>query len=157
MEAMVLGADGLDGLVLRYGFFYGPGTHYARDGSLVADVRWRRLPIVGKGTGVFSFIHVDDAADATIAAVERGAAGVYNVTDDEPAAMTEWVPVLADATGAKRPLRVPLWLAKLVGGKQAGTFASELRGASNEKAKRELGWQPAHPSWRSGFAESLAP
>jgi 2-alkyl-3-oxoalkanoate reductase len=156
MEAMVLGADGLDGLVLRYGFFYGPGTHYDRGGSLVADVRRRRLPIVGKGTGVFSFIHVDDAADATIAAVERGAPGVYNVTDDEPAAMNEWVPALADAAGAKRPLRVPLWLAKLVGGKQAGTFASELRGASNEKAKRELGWRPTHPSWRSGFAESLA-
>ena len=157
METMVLGADGLDGLVLRYGFFYGPGTHYAQDGSVVADVRRRRLPVVGRGTGVFSFIHVDDAADATLAAVERGAPGVYNVTDDEPAAMSEWVPALADAAGAKRPLRVPLWLAKLVGGKQAGTFASELRGASNEKAKRELGWQPAHPSWRGGFAESLAP
>jgi nucleoside-diphosphate-sugar epimerase len=155
MEAMVLGADGLDGLVLRYGFFYGPGTHYGKDGAIVADVRRRRLPIVGKGTGVFSFIHVDDAADATVAAVERGAAGVYNVTDDEPAAMSQWVPVLAAASGAKRPMRVPLWLAKLVGGKQAAIFSSELRGASNEKAKRELGWQPAHPSWRSGFGESL--
>ena len=155
MEALVLGADGVDGLVLRYGFFYGPGTHYGADGAMVADVHRRRLPIVGRGAGVFSFIHVDDAADATVAAVERGAAGVYNVTDDEPAAMSEWVPVLADAAGAKRPMRVPVWLAKLVGGKQAATFASELRGASNEKAKRELGWQPAHPSWRSGFAESL--
>jgi nucleoside-diphosphate-sugar epimerase len=155
MEAMVLAANALDGLVLRYGFFYGPGTHYGHDGAIVADVRRRRLPIVGKGTGVFSFIHVDDAADATVAAVERGPAGVYNVTDDEPAAMSEWVPVLAEAAGAKRPLRVPLWLAKLLGGKQAATFSSELRGASNEKAKRELGWQPAHPSWRSGFAESL--
>src|SRR5215210_1522620 len=155
MEAMVLGADGLAGVVLRYGFFYGPGTHYGADGTIVADVRRRRLPIVGKGSGVFSFIHVDDAADATLAAIERGAPGVYNITDDEPAAMSEWVPVLADAAGAKRPLRVPLWLAKLAGGKQAGTFASELRGASNEKAKRELGWRPAHPSWRTGFAESL--
>jgi nucleoside-diphosphate-sugar epimerase len=156
MEAMVLGADGLDGLVLRYGFFYGPGTHYGGEGSIVADVRRRRLPIVGKGSGVFSFIHVDDAADATVAAIERGAPGVYNITDDEPAAMSEWVPVLAEAAGAKRPLRVPLWLAKLAGGKQAGTFASELRGASNEKAKRELGWQPAHPSWRTGFREVLS-
>jgi nucleoside-diphosphate-sugar epimerase len=155
MEAMVLGADGLDGLVLRYGFFYGPGTHYGDDGAMVADVRRRRLPIVGRGTGVFSFIHVDDAADATVSAVERGAAGVYNVTDDEPAAMSDWVPVLAEAAGAKRPMRVPVWLAKLVGGRQAATFASVLRGASNEKAKRELGWQPAHPSWRNGFAESL--
>jgi 2-alkyl-3-oxoalkanoate reductase len=157
MEAMVLDADGLDGLVLRYGFFYGPGTHYDRDGALVADVRRRRLPIVGKGTGVFSFIHVEDAADATLAAIERGAPGVYNVTDDEPAAMSEWVPALAAAAGAKRPLRVPVWLARLVGGNQAATFASELRGASNEKAKRELGWQPAHPSWRSGFAETMTP
>jgi nucleoside-diphosphate-sugar epimerase len=156
MEGMVLEADGLDGLVLRYGFFYGPGTHYGSDGSIVADVRRRRLPIVGRGTGVFSFIHVDDAADATLAAIERGAPGIYNVTDDEPAAMSEWVPVLADAAGAKRPLRVPVWLAKVVGGKQAATFASELRGASNEKAKRELGWQPAHQSWRTGFADSLS-
>jgi nucleoside-diphosphate-sugar epimerase len=155
MESMVLGTEGLDGLVLRYGFFYGPGTHYGADGAMVADVRRRRLPIVGRGTGVFSFIHVDDAADATVAAVERGAAGVYNITDDEPAAMSEWVPVLAEAAGAKRPMRVPVWLAKLVGGKQAATFSSELRGASSEKAKRELGWQPAHPSWRSGFAAAL--
>lgn len=156
MEAMVLGAEGMDGLVLRYGFFYGPGTHYAEDGAMVADVRRRRLPIVGKGTGVFSFIHVEDAADATVAAVERGAPGAYNVTDDEPAAMSAWVRVLAEAAGARRPLRVPVWLAKLVGGRQAADFASELRGASNEKAKRELGWQPAHPSWRTGFAESLS-
>jgi 2-alkyl-3-oxoalkanoate reductase len=155
MESAVLGADGLDGLVLRYGFFYGPGTHYGSDGTLVADVRRRRMPIVGKGTGVFSFIHVDDAADATVAAIERGAPGIYNVTDDEPAPMSEWVPVLAEAAGAKRPLRVPVWLAKLVAGKQVGDFALELHGASNEKAKRELGWQPAHPSWRTGFAESL--
>ena len=155
MEAMVLGADALEGLVLRYGFFYGPGTHYGQDGAMVADLRRRRLPVVGRGTGVFSFIHVDDAADATVAAVERGAPGVYNVTDDDPAPMSEWVPVLAVAVGAKRPLRVPLWIARLVGGRQAAGFASELRGASNEKAKRELGWRPAHASWRTGFAESL--
>jgi nucleoside-diphosphate-sugar epimerase len=155
MEAMVLDGEGLEGLVLRYGFFYGPGTHYGSEGAIVADVRRRRLPIVGKGTGVFSFIHVDDAADATVAALEHGAPGVYNVTDDEPAAMSDWVPVLAEAAGAKRPMRVPTWLAKLLGGKQAATFASELRGASNEKAKRELGWQPVHPSWRTGFPESL--
>ena len=155
MEEMVLGAEGLDGLVLRYGFFYGPGTHYGSAGTLVDDARRRRMPIVGKGTGVFSFIHVDDAADATVAAVERGAPGVYNVTDDEPASMSEWLPVLAEAAGAKRPLRVPVWLAKLVAGKEVGNFALELRGASNEKAKRELGWQPAHPSWRKGFSESL--
>jgi nucleoside-diphosphate-sugar epimerase len=155
MEAAVLGADTMEGIVLRYGFFYGPGTHYGEDGPMVADVRRRRLPVVGNGTGVFSFIHVDDAADATVAAVDRGAPGVYNITDDEPAPMSEWVPVLAEAAGARRPLRAPLWLARLVGGRQAADFASELRGASNEKAKRELAWQPAHPTWRTGFKESL--
>jgi 2-alkyl-3-oxoalkanoate reductase len=155
MEAMVLGAEGLDGLVLRYGFFYGPGTYYAADGTSTDDVRRRRMPIVGKGSGVFSFIHVDDAADATVAAVERGAPGVYNVTDDEPAPMRDWVPVFAEAAGAKPPRRVPVWLARFVAGKDVSNFAVELRGASNEKAKRELGWEPAHPSWRSGFAESL--
>jgi 2-alkyl-3-oxoalkanoate reductase len=156
MEAMVLGSDGLDGLVLRYGFFYGPGTYYADDGTSTEDVRRRRMPIVGKGTGVFSFIHVDDAADATVAAVERGTPGVYNITDDEPAPMKEWVPVFAQAAGAKPPRRVPVWLARFVAGKDVSNFALSLRGASNEKAKRELGWQPAHSSWRSGFAESLA-
>ena len=155
MESSVLGAEGIEGLVLRYGFFYGPGTYYAADGSTVADVRRRRLPIVGKGSGVFSFIHVDDAADATVAAVEHGAPGVYNITDDEPAPMSEWVPVLAQAAGAKPPRRVPAWAARLFAGKGATDFALELRGASNEKAKRELGWRPAHPSWRAGFAESL--
>jgi nucleoside-diphosphate-sugar epimerase len=152
---MVLGADGLEGLVLRYGFFYGPGTYYADDGTTTSDVRRRRMPIVGKGSGVFSFIHVDDAADATVAAVERGAPGVYNVTDDEPAPMSEWLPAFAEAAGAKRPFRAPIWVAKLVGGREVPTFALELRGASNEKAKRELGWQPAHPSWRTGFREAL--
>lgn len=155
MESSVLGAEGIEGLVLRYGFFYGPGTYYASDGSTVADLRRRRMPIVGKGTGVFSFIHVDDAADATVAAVERGAPGIYNVTDDEPAQMSEWVPGLAEAAGAKPPRRVPAWAARLIAGKAAASFALDLRGASNEKARRELGWKPAHPSWRTGFAESL--
>ena len=152
MEEMVLATDGL---VLRYGFFYGPGTYYGDDGTSTEDVRRRRLPIVGKGSGTFSFIHVDDAADATVAAVERGAPGLYNIVDDEPAPMKEWVPVFAQAAGAKPPRRVPVWLARFVAGKDVSNFAVELRGVSNEKAKRELGWQPAHPSWRSGFAESL--
>jgi 2-alkyl-3-oxoalkanoate reductase len=155
MESAVVGAEGIEGLVLRYGFFYGPGTHYGDDGYMLEDVRRRRLPIVGKGEGTFSFIHVEDAADATLAAIERGAPGIYNVTDDEPARLSEWVPVLAAAAGAKRPLRVPVWMAKLVAGKQVATWSNELRGASNEKAKRELGWTPAHPSWRTGFAESM--
>jgi 2-alkyl-3-oxoalkanoate reductase len=155
MEEMVLGAHGLDGLVLRYGFFYGPGTYYGKDGTSTKDVRRRRMPIVGGGGGVFSFVHVDDAADATVAAVERGAPGIYNIADDEPAPMKEWVPVFAQAAGAKPPWRVPVWLARFVAGKDVSNFAVSLRGASNEKAKRELGWQPAHPSWRTGFAESL--
>jgi 2-alkyl-3-oxoalkanoate reductase len=155
MERSVTSAEDLEGLVLRYGFFYGPGTHYAGDGAYATEVRRRRLPIVGEGTGVTSFIHVDDAADATVAAVSRGAPGVYNITDDEPAAMRDWVPVYAAAAGAKPPRRVPVWLARLVAGRPVAAFALELRGASNEKAKRELGWQPAHPSWRTGFADTL--
>ena len=155
MEHLVLGSEDLEGLVLRYGFFYGPGTYYAEDGSTMQDLRRRRMPVVGRGTGVFSFIHVEDAADATVAAVERGAPGIYNITDDDPAPMSEWVPAFAEAAGAKAPRRVPAWLVRLVAGKDAAAFALELPGASNEKAKRELGWQPTHPSWRSGFAESL--
>jgi len=155
MEEMVLGAGGLDGLVLRYGFFYGPGTYYGEDGTSTQDVRRRRLPVVGGGGGVFSFVHVDDAAEATLAAVERGAPGIYNIADDEPAPMREWVPVFAQAAGAKPPRRVPVWLARFVAGKDVSNFAVALRGASNEKGKRELGWEPAHSSWRSGFAESL--
>jgi nucleoside-diphosphate-sugar epimerase len=152
MERLVLDAGGL---VLRYGFFYGPGTFYGADGSTTADVRRRRMPIVGKASGVFSFVHIDDAADATVIAVERGAPGVYNIVDDEPAPMREWLPAFAEAAGAKRPLRVPTWLAKLVTGPEVVAYAIDLRGASNAKAKSELGWQPAHPSWRRGFAESL--
>jgi len=113
------------------------------------------MPVVGRGTGIFSFVHLDDAADATVIAVERGAPGVYNIVDDEPAPMRDWLPVFAEAAGAKRPLRVPLWLAKLVAGPGVVAYALNLRGASNVKAKSKLGWRPAHPSWRQGFAESL--
>jgi 2-alkyl-3-oxoalkanoate reductase len=155
-EREVLGAEGIDGLVLRYGQFYGPDTYFDDRGSIASDVKKRRFPIVGKGSGVFSFIHIEDAADATVAAVERGAPGIYNVVDDDPAPMRDWLPVYAAALGAKRPLRVPLFVARIFGGPLVSMFASGLRGASNAKAKRELGWQPAHPSWRQGFAESLA-
>jgi nucleoside-diphosphate-sugar epimerase len=154
MEEQVTGTAGLEGLVLRYGQFYGPGTHYAHDGNLAQETRKRRQPIVGGGTGVFSFIHVDDAAAATVAAIERGAPGIYNVVDDDPAAMREWVPVYAEALGAKRPLRVPKWVARLAAGRMAASMATELRGASNAKAKRELGWQPRYASWRDGFREA---
>ena len=117
--------------------------------------RRRRFPIVGKGTGIFSFVHVDDAARATLAAVEGGAPGVYNVVDDDPAPLSEWLPAYAEAIGAKRPRRVPALLARLIAGKDAAAMATALRGASNEKAKRELGWAPKHPSWRQGFREAL--
>jgi nucleoside-diphosphate-sugar epimerase len=156
MEQAVVGAGWLEGLVLRYGFFYGPGTYYAADGSSAEDVRKRRQPIVGKGTGIFSFIHIDDAADATVVAAERGAPGVYNIVDDEPARIGDWLPVYAEAVGAKKPWRIPVWLAKLVAGKEVALFTTQLRGASNTKAKQELGWEPRHPSWRQGFRESLA-
>jgi nucleoside-diphosphate-sugar epimerase len=154
-ERQVLGTEGIEGLVLRYGYFYGPRTTFAPDGAMAEDVRRRRFPIVGSGAGTMSFVHVDDAAAATIAACERGAPGVYNVCDDEPAPMREWIPAYAEAIGAKRPLRVPRWLAGLVAGKSIGRMATELRGASNAKAKRELGWEPRHPSWRRGFVEAL--
>lgn len=146
---------GLEGVVLRYGQLYGPGTYYARDGSIAELVRRRRFPIVGRGDAVFSFIHVDDAAGATVAALDRGATGVYNVVDDEPARLREWLPAYAEALGARRPFRVPVFLARLAAGPFAAAFATQLRGASNDKAKRELGWAPNHASWRTGFAESL--
>jgi nucleoside-diphosphate-sugar epimerase len=154
-ERQVLSADALEGLVLRYGYFYGPGTTFAPDGSMAEDVRRRRFPIVGPGAGTMSFVHVDDAAAATVAACEGGAPGIYNVCDDEPAPMRDWIPVYADAIGAKGPLHVPTWLARLVAGKSIVRMATELRGASNARAKRELGWQPRYPSWRQGFAEAL--
>jgi 2-alkyl-3-oxoalkanoate reductase len=155
-EREALEAEGMEGLVLRYGQFYGPDTYFDRGGSIAEQVRKRRFPQVGKGTGVFSFIHIDDAADATVAAVERGAPGVYNIVDDDPAPISEWLPVFADAIGAKPPIRVPVFLARLLGGKAAAVMGTQLRGATNAKAKRELGWEPAHPSWRQGFAASLS-
>ena len=154
VDDAVTGTDGIDGLVLRYGFFYGPGTAYAPGGFFDREVRRRRFPVVGKGSGVFSFVHVDDAADATVAAVARGAPGIYNVVDDEPAPLREWLPVYADALGAKRPRRVPRFLARLVAGEYTVALATELRGASNERAKAELGWAPRYSSWRQGFREA---
>lgn len=147
--------DRLEGIVLRYGFFYGPGSAYAADGYIGGEVRRRRFPLVGRGGGVFSFIHVDDAAGAAVAALDRGAPGVYNVVDDEPAPMREWLPVYAEALGAKPPLRVPKLVARLVGGEYAVMLATELRGASNARAKRELGWEPRYATWRTGFREAL--
>jgi nucleoside-diphosphate-sugar epimerase len=156
LERQVRAAEGLEGVVLRYGWFYGPGTYYDRTGSQTEDFHKRRMPIVGKGTGTFSFIQVEDAASATLAALECGEPGVYNVVDDEPAPMSEWVPVFAEAVGAKKPRRVPLWLARLIAGSAVVRMATGQRGASNAKAKRELGWQPRYASWRRGFADPAA-
>jgi nucleoside-diphosphate-sugar epimerase len=154
-EREVVESPDLTGLVLRYGQLYGPGTYYAADGHLGREVRRRRFPVVGPGTGVFSFLHVEDAAAATLAAIERGQAGTCNVVDDEPAPLREWLPVYAAALGAKPPRRVPTWLAALVAGKSVASSAVELRGAANAKAKRELAWEPRYPSWRQGFDEAL--
>jgi nucleoside-diphosphate-sugar epimerase len=145
----------IGGLVLRYGYFYGPGTSFARGGTMAEDFHKRRFPIVGSGEGMMSFLQIDDAASATVAACERGAPGVYNVCDDEPARMRDWIPVYAEAVGAKRPLRVPRWVVRALAGRTIAAVMTELRGASNEKAKRELGWQPRYPSWRQGFAQAL--
>jgi len=155
LERQVTGTEGVEGVVLRYGWLYGPGTYFAHDGSQAEDVLKRRFPIIGKGAGVFSFIHVEDAAAATVAALGRAAAGIYNVVDDEPAPQREWLPVFAEALGAKPPRRVPVWLAKLVAGRATVANAVRLRGASNAKAKCELGWQPRYASWRQGFHEAL--
>jgi nucleoside-diphosphate-sugar epimerase len=154
LEQAVLSADGLEGVVLRYGGFYGPGTSLANGGSMVEPVRKRQFPIVGKGEGVWSFIHIDDAAAATVAAVERGR-GVYNITDDEPAPVSEWLPYLADAIGARRPWKVPVFLGRIFAGEAGIVMMTEARGASNARAKREIGWQPRYASWREGFRTGL--
>jgi nucleoside-diphosphate-sugar epimerase len=154
LEDAVTRTPGIEGVVLRYGFFYGPGSGYAPDGHIAREVKRRRFPIVGRGTGVFSYIHVDDAAAATVAAVERGR-GIYNVVDDDPAPLREWLPAYAEELGAKRPRRVPKLLARLIAGSYATHLATELRGASNARAKAELGWQPRYASWRQGFLESI--
>ena len=146
-----------EGVVLRYGGFYGPGTaiSLASDAQMAAPIRKRLFPIIGDGDGVWSHVHVDDAAAATAIAVERGDPGIYNVADDEPAPVREWLPALASALGAKPPRRIPRWLGRLAAGEMATLMMTEARGASNAKAKRELGWQPRYPSWRQGFAQGL--
>jgi nucleoside-diphosphate-sugar epimerase len=148
-------AEGIEGIVLRYGAFYGPGTSLWTGGPYVETIRKRRFPIIGPGTGVWSLIHIDDVAGATLAAVERGRPGRYNVVDDEPAPVSDWLPHLANVLGAKPPRHVPVWLGRLAAGDFAVSIMNEIRGSSNAKAKRELDWQPAYPSWRQGF-ESMA-
>jgi nucleoside-diphosphate-sugar epimerase len=155
LEAAVTGADGIEGVVLRYGYFYGPGTSYASDGAQAEMVRKRRLPIVGNGDGVFSFIHVDDAAGATVRAIEHASPGAYNIVDDDPAPAREWLPVYAQSLGAKPPRKLPVFLARWLGGEYGVRMMTRTEGASNRKARDELGLQLRYPSWRRGFAEAL--
>lgn len=153
VEDSVLAASWTEGVVLRYGGFYGPGTSLGPDGEQTEAVRQRKFPVVGDGGGVWSFIHIADAAEATVAAIDHGRRGVYNIVDDEPAAVAEWLPVLARTLGAKEPMHVPRFVGRLLTGEIGAVMMTELRGASNAKAKRELGWTPSHPSWREGFRE----
>ena len=151
LEKAVMDAP-LEGLALRYGTFYGPGASE----PIVDLIRRRKLPLVGTGAGVWSWIHLDDAASATVAALERGRRGIYNIVDDEPARVSEWLPYLADVVGAKPPMRVPVWLARLAAGEVVVRQMTQARGASNEKAKREFNWKPTWRSWREGFRGGLA-
>jgi nucleoside-diphosphate-sugar epimerase len=157
VERAVTSIEWGEGLVMRYGGFYGPGTSMSRapDAEMAGPIRKRRFPIVGDGDGVWSYVHIDDAAMATALAVERGEPGIYNIVDDEPAPVREWLPVLASALGAKPPRRIPRWLARLAAGEMATVIMTESRGSSNTKAKRELGWQLRYPSWRLGFVQGL--
>lgn len=154
MEAAVLASDGLDGVVLRYGFYYGPGTWYDRDGAIPGMIRKRRYPIIGRGQGRMSFVHIDDAVDATVRALHRGAPGIYNVTDDQPAAGTEWLPEVARILGAKPPRRAPAWLARRLAGDAAVHYATTLPGNASGRAKAALDWTPR--PWRRGFEEVFA-
>jgi nucleoside-diphosphate-sugar epimerase len=153
LEGTVTGADEIDGLVLRYGGFYGPGTSLGvnPDGEQTKMIRKRRFPVVGNGAGIWSLVHIQDAASATAAAVERGEPGLYNVVDDEPVPVSVFLPELAEAIGAKPPRHLPRWLGRLLAGEGMTIMMTEVRGASNAKAKRELGWEPRYPSWRQGF------
>jgi nucleoside-diphosphate-sugar epimerase len=151
VEDAVTAADWTVGIVLRYGGFYGPGTSLAPGGEQFEMVRKRKFPLIGNAAGVWSFVHIADAAEATVAAVDHGERGIYNIVDDDPAPVSEWLPLLAQALGAKKPFRVPRFVGRLAAGEAGAIMMTDTRGASNAKAKRELGWQPAHPSWRQGF------
>jgi len=153
LEETVTGAEGMAGLALRYGSLYGPGTSMAEE--YAAMIRRRKFPVVGDGAAVWSFVHVADAAAATVAALDHGGPGVYNIVDDEPAPVSEWLPQLAAMLGAKPPRHVPAWIGRLATGEVGVAMMTQSRGSSNAKARRELGWEPAHPSWRSGFAETI--
>jgi nucleoside-diphosphate-sugar epimerase len=155
VEDSVTGTPGIEGVALRYGGFYGPGTSITEGGAHLEAIRKRKFPIVGDGAGIWSFVHIDDAAAATKAAIESDVTGIFNIVDDEPAPVSEWLPYLAAVTGAKPPRHVPAWIGKIAAGELGLSMMTEARGASNEKAKRELGWELRYPSWRLGFEEGL--
>jgi len=151
VESTVTGSTAPAGVVLRYGGFYGPNTSVSTDGDIVAAVRKRRFPVIGGGGGVWSFVHIQDAATATVAAIEQAEPGLYNIVDDDPAPVSAWLPALAEAAGAKPPMRVPAWVGRLAAGPAAATMMTEGRGASNAKARKDLDWVLRYPSWRQGF------
>jgi nucleoside-diphosphate-sugar epimerase len=151
LEEAVLGGSGFEGVVLRYGQFYGPGTAYAADGAIGSLVVQRRLPVIADGGGRQPFVHVEDAVAATVAALDSGT-GIYNVTDDDSPPSRDWIPALAEALGAKPPRRIPLWLGRIAGGSDAVRAMTEQRGASGARIREELGWRPTYPDWRTGFA-----
>ncbi len=156
LERIVTTAEGIEAVVLRYGGFYGPGTSIAPDGEQLEAILSRKFPVVRSADGLTSLIHIEDAATATALAIESGEPGVYNVVDDDPAPAREWIPTLAEEIGAKKPLSIPRWFARLFAGEAMTAMLTEGRGASNAKAKRMLGWEPRYPSWRRGFAEGLS-
>lgn len=155
VESVVTGSTQPEGTVLRYGSFYGPGTGML-DPTMVSQIRNRRVPLIGSGGGWWSFIHVEDAAAATVKALEHGRPGnIYNIVDDDPAPVSEWLPALADAAGAPRPFHLPGWIARIFAGEHLVVMMTQVRAGSNRKAKAELDWQPAHASWREGFLEIM--
>jgi nucleoside-diphosphate-sugar epimerase len=155
LESSVTEATEFEGVVLRYGAFYGPGSGLF-DGSALDQLRRRLFPVIGDGGGWWSFVHLDDAAEATARAIESGPTGIYNVVDDDPAPVRDWLPALAAMIGVKPPRRIPRWLARFLAGEHMVVMMTETRAGSNAKARRELAWRPAHASWRQGFAEVLA-
>src|SRR5713226_9090379 len=156
LEALVAHASEPSGIVLRYGSFYGPGTSIALDGPIVQMVRQRKFPIVGGGGGVWSFVHIEDAASATRLAIEHGPAGIFNIVDDEPAEVAVWLPELARAVGGRPPYHLPAWLGRIMIGESGVSMMTQVRGSSNAKAKQALGWHPHFPTWREGFREGLS-
>ena len=155
LEDDVTSLSDIEGVVLRYGNFYGPGTVFASDGSFIGDLRRRRIPLVGSAGGIFSFAHVEDVASATARAIEGKQTGLFNVVDDDPAPVREWLPYLAATVGTRAPLQLPGWLMRLVMPEHLYVMMTEIRGGSNRRFKETFGWQPKYPSWRQGFVEAL--